>query len=94
MPKRSRRCRRGRCSSTSLAATSSTKPPCWRRSRQAISEPLPPDHPLWSQPRAWITPHVAAPSEVEVMADEFAENYRRYVDGRELINVVDRERGY
>ena len=57
-------------------------------------EPLPRDHPLWTQPRAWITPHVAAPSEVEVIADEFAENYRRFVEGRELINLVDRERGY
>ena len=58
------------------------------------TEPLPEDHPLWNQPRALITPHIAAPSEVEVIADEFAENYRRYVAGRELINVVDRARGY
>lgn len=57
-------------------------------------EPLPPDHSLWAQPRAWITPHVAAPSEVEVIADEFAENYRRFVEGREMINLVDRQRGY
>ncbi len=58
------------------------------------SEPLPEDHPLWDQPGVLITPHIAAPSEVEVIADEFAENYRRYVAGRELINVVDRSRGY
>ena len=58
------------------------------------TEPLPEDHPLWDRPRALITPHIAAPSEVEVIADEFAENYRRYVAGRELINVVDPERGY
>jgi len=57
-------------------------------------EPLPPDHPLWRQPRAVITPHIAAPSEVEVIADEFAENYRRFTDGRDMINVVDRARGY
>jgi len=58
------------------------------------SEPLPEDHPLWDQPGVLITPHIAAPSEVEVIADEFAENYRRYVAGRELVNVVDRSRGY
>lgn len=57
-------------------------------------EPLPPDHRLWDQPRAWITPHIAAPSEVEAIADEFAENYRRFVAGQPLLNVVDRERGY
>lgn len=57
-------------------------------------EPLPPESPLWHHARAVVTPHVAAPSEVEVIANEFAENYRRFVDGRELINVVNRERGY
>ncbi len=58
------------------------------------TEPLPPEHPLWQQPRAWITPHIAAPSEVDVIADEFAENYRRFIDERELINLIDRARGY
>lgn len=58
------------------------------------TEPLPDDHPLWDQPAAWITPHIAAPSEVDVIADEFAENYRRFVAGRELLNVIDRARGY
>lgn len=58
------------------------------------TEPLPPDSPLWTEPGAWITPHVAAPSEVEVIADEFAANYQRYLNGEPLHNVVDRERGY
>ncbi|MGD8331385.1 MAG: D-2-hydroxyacid dehydrogenase, partial [Acidobacteriota bacterium] len=57
-------------------------------------EPLPRDNPLWRHPRAVITPHIAAPSEPELIADEFAENYRRFVAGRELINEVDRGRGY
>lgn len=57
-------------------------------------EPLSPDNPLWRQPHAFITPHIAAPSEVEVIADEFADNYRRFVAGSELRNVVDRRRGY
>ena len=58
------------------------------------AEPLPEDHPLWDQSRAWITPHIAAPSEIEVIADEFAKNYRRYVAGDPLLNAVERGRGY
>ena len=60
----------------------------------ALLEALPEDHPLWDQSRAWITPHIAAPSEIEVIADEFAKNYRRYVAGDSLLNEVDRKRGY
>jgi phosphoglycerate dehydrogenase-like enzyme len=55
-------------------------------------EPLPADHRLWSQPRAIVTPHVAA---VGPYADDrrFAvlrENMQRFLDGRELVNVVDK----
>ena len=57
-------------------------------------EPLPADHPLWKSSRAWITPHIAAPSELDAMIDEFVANYERFVEGRPLINVVDRRRGY
>ena len=52
-------------------------------------EPLPP-----AEPRAWITPHVAGPSEIEPIADEFADNYRRFARGAGLENVVDRRLGY
>jgi phosphoglycerate dehydrogenase-like enzyme len=57
-------------------------------------EPLPPDSPLWTEPRAWITPHVAAPSEIDPIADEFAANYQRFINGEPLHNEVDPEHGY
>jgi glyoxylate/hydroxypyruvate reductase A len=57
-------------------------------------EPLPPESPLWTEPRAWITPHIAGPSEIEPIADEFAANYQRFINGESLHNQVDRERGY
>ncbi len=57
-------------------------------------EPLPAESPLWTEPRAWVTPHIAGPSEIGSIADEFAENYRCFVDGGRLGNLVDRQRGY
>jgi phosphoglycerate dehydrogenase-like enzyme len=60
------------------------------------TEPLPADHPLWTRPDVLLTPHVAG---VGPHADErrFAvllENARRFVAGRELINVVDKTRWF
>ncbi len=57
-------------------------------------EPLPDESPLWIEPRAWVTPHIAGPSEVDSIATEFADNYRRFVEGTPLANLVDRQRGY
>jgi phosphoglycerate dehydrogenase-like enzyme len=59
-------------------------------------EPLPADHPLWTQPRVIITPHVAFRSEkigdrVWTLVEE---NFRRYVNGDKMINLVDLKRGY
>ena len=60
------------------------------------TEPLPADHPLWTRPDVLLTPHVAG---VGPHADErrFAvllENARRFVAGRDLINVVDKARWF
>ncbi|MFD1542761.1 D-2-hydroxyacid dehydrogenase [Nonomuraea guangzhouensis] len=62
----------------------------------AETEPLPADHPLWARPNVLITPHVGG---VGPHADErrFAvllENARRFVSGRELINLVDKSEWY
>ena len=57
-------------------------------------EPLPAESALWTEPNAWLTPHVAAPSEVEPIAREFAANYHRFTSGEQMAEVVDRSRGY
>ncbi|MDE2861636.1 MAG: D-2-hydroxyacid dehydrogenase [Chloroflexota bacterium] len=59
-------------------------------------EPLPPESPLWSEPRILMTAHNAANSHryEERGTELFLENLRRFLDGRELLNVYDRERGY
>lgn len=54
-------------------------------------EPLPADHPLWTVPGVVITPHIAGGSasfypRAKKLA---AEQVRRYVEGEELLNLVE-----
>jgi phosphoglycerate dehydrogenase-like enzyme len=55
------------------------------------TEPLPADSPLWTLPNVLVTPHAAALSarENERIVELFADNLRRYLDGRPLRNVVE-----
>ncbi|MBM3775676.1 MAG: D-2-hydroxyacid dehydrogenase [Acidobacteria bacterium] len=59
-------------------------------------EPLPRGHPLWKFDNAIITPHMAGRSDKDRarMAGAIQENIRRFVDGRPLLNVVDKQKGY
>ena len=59
-------------------------------------EPLPADNPLWQMEHVIISPHVSGftPKYDERASDLFAENLRRYVAGKPLLNLVDRARGY
>jgi phosphoglycerate dehydrogenase-like enzyme len=59
-------------------------------------EPLPDGHPLWREPRALITPHVANTDDIRrrTLADFTRENIRRYAAGEELRGLIDPERGY
>lgn len=53
-------------------------------------EPLPPDHPLWSAPNVFITPHVAASSPAMMpRAIAFVvQQVERYLAGQPLNNIV------
>jgi phosphoglycerate dehydrogenase-like enzyme len=59
-------------------------------------EPLPDGHPLWSEPRALITPHRAnfGPAADAEMHGLFARQIRRWIAGEELSGRVDPARGY
>lgn len=59
-------------------------------------EPLPDDSPLWQLDNVILTPHISGftPEYDERAADLFAENLRRYLRGKPLLNLVDRETGY
>jgi len=56
----------------------------------------PPPARLWQDPRVLITPHVSGASDEfrHGAIDLFCDNLRAYLDGRELRNVIDWDRGY
>jgi phosphoglycerate dehydrogenase-like enzyme len=60
------------------------------------TEPLPPDHPLWTMPQVVITPHVSG----EVVntssrpAERFGRNLRAWLNGQDMEGRVDLEWGY
>ncbi len=57
-------------------------------------EPLPVDHPFWSHPKIFITPHIASLPDPGSVAPQIIENYHRTIENRPLLNTVDRQRGY
>ena len=59
-------------------------------------EPLLPGHPLWKFPNTIISPHIAGRSDKDRarMVGTIKENIQRFADGRPLINVVDKQKGY
>jgi phosphoglycerate dehydrogenase-like enzyme len=59
-------------------------------------EPLDPASPLWELPNVLITPHTSAfrADYWDAAVTLFADNLARYLGGRPLLNVVDKEAGY
>lgn len=57
-------------------------------------EPLPADDPLWTTPGVVVTPHMATMASSSVVAQQVAQNVRRLVAGKPLVNQVDPGRGY
>ncbi len=59
-------------------------------------EPLPPQHPFWSLPNLVLTPHISGYTAqyFQKVIELFEDNLARYVSGRPLRNVVDKQLGY
>lgn len=59
-------------------------------------EPLPESNPLWTMPNVIITPHIAAlsPAYLDRAVKLFADNLSRFVQGRDMLNLVDKTKGY
>jgi phosphoglycerate dehydrogenase-like enzyme len=61
------------------------------------SEPLASTSPLWQVPQVLLTPHVSPVSPGRFwprQLDLFLDNWRRYLSGEPLRNVVDKHAGY
>ena len=59
-------------------------------------EPLPADSPLWAMENVLISPHMSGDvvGWKDMLVELFVDNLARFTGGRELRNVVDKERGY
>lgn len=62
------------------------------------TEPLPPDSELWELPNVILSSHISSWTDIDRRSQRivglFCENLRRYLAGEQLLNVVDREKGY
>ncbi len=60
------------------------------------TEPLPTDSRLWEFPNVIFSPHVAGLIEDYNMraTEVFCENLRRYLNGKKLLNIIDKKKGY
>ena len=59
-------------------------------------EPLPEHSPLWDMPQVVVSSHMSGDfvGWLEALGELFVENFRRWERGDELLNVVDKKRGY
>ncbi|OGO32517.1 MAG: hypothetical protein A2Z29_06915 [Chloroflexi bacterium RBG_16_56_11] len=60
------------------------------------TEPLPPDSRLWDFDNVILSPHISGGMEdyMKRATSLFCENLKRYLAGKRLLNLVNRQRGY
>jgi phosphoglycerate dehydrogenase-like enzyme len=60
------------------------------------TEPLPVDHKLWELPNVFFSPHISGRLQNynEVTTRLFCENLRRYIAGKKLLNLVNKQKGF
>ena len=58
------------------------------------TEPLPSDNPFWHHPNVTVTPHIASVTRPDTAANLIVENIHRSENGKPLLHLVDRSRGY
>lgn len=58
------------------------------------TEPLAVDSPLWQQDNITITPHIAADSDPDALLIKIIDQIKNFEAGKELVDLVDLNRGY
>lgn len=61
-----------------------------------VEEPLPKDSPLWDMENVIVSPHMSGDfhEHLDVVADAFYDNLRRFRRGEPLLSVVDKREGF
>lgn len=52
------------------------------------------DHPFWTHPSVWLTPHIASETHAESSVKVLLDNIRRHQQGRPMNGLIDMKRGY
>ena len=58
------------------------------------TEPLPPEHPYWDEPKVKVTPHCASKPDPETASAVILEKIRLMEQGHEVEGIVDRVKAY
>ena len=59
-----------------------------------VTEPLPPESPLWGMPQVYVSPHMSGSGFEERLVVLFLDNLRRWKEGLPLRNVIDKRLGF
>jgi glyoxylate/hydroxypyruvate reductase A len=57
-------------------------------------EPLAVTHPFWKESKIFMTPHYASVSDTNSVIPQILKNYENLQEGKALMNVVNRKKGY
>ncbi|KAL6425461.1 hypothetical protein ACFW04_009561 [Cataglyphis niger] len=57
-------------------------------------EPLPKESKLWNFSQVTISPHISGVTVAHDVAEQFAANYARYMQGESMLNIFDFNKGY